>query len=64
MIETEGVHAAGIIGSDFHKNAEAQTPLGRIGQPQDVGSVAVFLASEDSGWITGETLQVAGGFGK
>ena len=62
MIETEGVHAAGFIGSDFQKNAEAQTPLGRIGQPQDVASVAVFLASEDSGWITGETVQVAGGF--
>jgi 3-oxoacyl-[acyl-carrier protein] reductase len=62
MIETEGVHAAGFIGSDFQKNAVAQTPLGRIGQPQDIGSVAVFLASDDSGWITGETMQVAGGF--
>ena len=64
MIETEGVHAAGFIGSDFQKNAEAQTPLGRIGQPQDIGSVAVFLASDESGWITGETMQVAGGYGK
>jgi 3-oxoacyl-[acyl-carrier protein] reductase len=62
MIETEGVHAAGFIGSDFQKNAVAQTPLGRIGQPQDIGAVATFLASADSGWITGETLQVAGGF--
>jgi 3-oxoacyl-[acyl-carrier protein] reductase len=62
MIETEGVHAAGFIGSDFHKNAEAQTPLGRIGQPQDVATVATFLASADSGWITGETFHVAGGF--
>ena len=62
MIETEGVHAAGIIESDFRKNVEAQTPLGRIGQPQDIGTVATFLASEDSGWITGETFVVAGGF--
>jgi len=62
MIETEGTHAAGFIGSDFHKQAEAQTPLGRIGQPQDIGTVATFLASADAGWITGETLRVAGGF--
>jgi 3-oxoacyl-[acyl-carrier protein] reductase len=62
MIETEGVHAAGFMGSDFHKNAEAQTPLGRIGQPQDIATVATFLASSDSAWITGETFQVAGGF--
>jgi 3-oxoacyl-[acyl-carrier protein] reductase len=62
MIETEGVHAAGFIGTDFHKNAVAQTPLGRIGQPQDIGPVAVFLASPDSGWVTGEIVQVAGGF--
>ena len=62
MIETEGVHAAGIIGSDFQKQAEAQTPLGRIGQPQDVATVATFLASGDSGWITGETFLVSGGF--
>ena len=62
MIETEGVHAAGFIGSDFQKHAEAQTPLGRIGQPDDIATVAVFLASQDSGWITGETLQTAGGY--
>jgi 3-oxoacyl-[acyl-carrier protein] reductase len=62
MVETEGLHAAGIVGTDFHKNAAAQTPLGRIGQPDDIGSVAVFLASDDSGWISGETVQVAGGF--
>ncbi|MGH7993310.1 MAG: SDR family NAD(P)-dependent oxidoreductase [Limisphaerales bacterium] len=62
MIETEGVHAAGFIGSDFHKNAVAQTPLGRIGQPQDIATVATFLASSDSAWITGETFVVAGGF--
>jgi 3-oxoacyl-[acyl-carrier protein] reductase len=62
MIETEGVHAAGIIGSDFQKQTETQTPLGRIGQPQDIASVAAFLASADSGWITGETFLVAGGY--
>lgn len=62
MIETEGVHAAGFIGSDLQKQAEAQTPLGRIGQPQDVATVAAFLASTDSGWITGETFRVAGGY--
>jgi 3-oxoacyl-[acyl-carrier protein] reductase len=61
MIETEGVHAAGITESDFRKQTEAQTPLGRIGQPQDVAPAAVFLASDDSGWISGETLTVAGG---
>jgi 3-oxoacyl-[acyl-carrier protein] reductase len=62
MVETEGVHTAGFIGTDFHKNAVAQTPLGRIGQPEDIGTVATFLASADSGWITGQTVQVAGGF--
>jgi 3-oxoacyl-[acyl-carrier protein] reductase len=62
MIETEGVHAAGIADSDFRKQVEAQTPLGRIGQPQDVATVATFLASDDSGWITGETFLVAGGY--
>lgn len=62
MVETEGVHAAGFVGSDFQKQAEAQTPLGRIGQPQDIATVATFLASADSGWITGETFPVAGGY--
>jgi 3-oxoacyl-[acyl-carrier protein] reductase len=62
MIETEGVHAAGIIESDFRKQVEAQTPLGRIGQPNDVASVATFLATADSAWITGETFLIAGGY--
>jgi 3-oxoacyl-[acyl-carrier protein] reductase len=62
MVETEGVHAAGISKSDFRTQMEAQTPLGRIGQPQDIAPAAVFLASGDSGWITGETLHIAGGF--
>ncbi|HEY3861679.1 MAG TPA: glucose 1-dehydrogenase [Verrucomicrobiae bacterium] len=62
MIETEGVHAAGIIGSDMEKQAAAQTPLGRIGQPHDIAAVAVFLASGDSGWVTGETIDTTGGY--
>jgi len=61
MVETEGVHAAGIADSDFRKQIESQTPLGRIGQPEDIAPVAVFLASADSGWITGETVHVSGG---
>ena len=61
MVETEGFHAAGIAESDFRKQVEAQTPLGRIGQPSDIASVAVFLASADSGWVTGQTLVVSGG---
>jgi 3-oxoacyl-[acyl-carrier protein] reductase len=60
-VETEGVHAGGFLGSDFMKQIVAQTPLGRIGQPQDIAPVAVFLASSDSAWITGETFYVAGG---
>jgi len=61
MVETEGVHAAGFIGSDFQKQLEAQTPLGRMGQPDDIAPIAVFLASADSGWLTGETLLASGG---
>jgi len=62
MVETEGVHSAGIAESDFRKQVEATTPLGRIGQPQDIAAAAVFLASADSAWITGETLVIAGGY--
>jgi 3-oxoacyl-[acyl-carrier protein] reductase len=62
MVETEGVHSAGFIGSDFEKGAVAQTPLGRIGQPEDIASIAVFLASDDSAWLTGEQLLAGGGF--
>jgi len=61
MVETEGVRAAGIADSDFRKQIESQTPLGRIGQPQDIAPAAVFLASSDSAWITGETLYISGG---
>jgi 3-oxoacyl-[acyl-carrier protein] reductase len=61
MVETEGAHAAGFIGSDFEKGAVAQTPLGRIGQVDDIASVATFLASNDSKWITGELVRTGGG---
>jgi 3-oxoacyl-[acyl-carrier protein] reductase len=60
-VETEGFQSAGISGSDFEKQAIAQTPLGRIGRPNDVAPVALFLASSDSGWITGESIRVTGG---
>jgi 3-oxoacyl-[acyl-carrier protein] reductase len=61
MVETEGSVSAGFIGSDFEKGIVAQTPLGRVGQPDDIASVAVFLASDDSRWLTGEQLLVGGG---
>ncbi len=61
LVQTEGTQTAGIIGSDKEAQEAAQTPLGRIGQPQDIASVAVFLASEDAGWLTGEALFAAGG---
>jgi len=60
-VETEGTHSAGIIGGDFEKQIVAGTPLGRIGQPDDIARAALFLASPDSGWISGETLVAAGG---
>jgi 3-oxoacyl-[acyl-carrier protein] reductase len=61
VIETEGTHAAGVIGSDFEKQFIAQTPLGRTGRPDDIAPVAVFLASDESRWVTGDTLAVSGG---
>ena len=61
MVDTEGVRAAGIDESDFRKQVESETPLGRIGHVQDIAPAAVFLASGDAGWITGETLVVSGG---
>ena len=60
-VETEGFHTLGMPGSDFEKQMIAQTPLGRIGQPDDIAPVAAFLASSDAGWITGEIIYVAGG---
>ncbi len=62
MVETEGTHSAGIAESDIRKQVEAQTPLRRIGQPQDIAGIAVFLASDDSSWITGETFVISGGY--
>ena len=61
MVETEGLHSAGMVESDFRKQIEAQTPLGRIGQPDDIAPAVVFLASPDAGWITGESIRVSGG---
>jgi 3-oxoacyl-[acyl-carrier protein] reductase len=61
MVETEGTHAVGAIGGDFEQYALASTPLGRIGQPNDIASVAVFLASDDSYWLSGERLYAGGG---
>ena len=61
MVETEGTHTAGFIGSDFETEIVGTTPLGRIGQPDDIADVAVFLASEDSRWLTGEILLASGG---
>jgi 3-oxoacyl-[acyl-carrier protein] reductase len=61
-VETEGAHAAGMVGSDFMNKVIADTPLGRIGQPDDIARIAVFLASDDSGWLTGERLIASGGY--
>jgi 3-oxoacyl-[acyl-carrier protein] reductase len=61
IVETEGTQSGGFIGSEFEKFALGQTPLGRIGQPGDIASIAVFLASEDSAWLTGEQLLASGG---
>ncbi|MEH2125218.1 SDR family NAD(P)-dependent oxidoreductase [Nostoc sp.] len=63
MVETEGTHTAGmtVAKSEARQQTEAQTPLGRIGQPQDIAPAVVFLASSDSAWITGETLYISGG---
>lgn len=61
MIDTEGFHAKGIAESEMRTQIESQTPLGRIGQPQDIAPAVAFLASDDSGWLTGETLYISGG---
>jgi 3-oxoacyl-[acyl-carrier protein] reductase len=62
MVETEGVQAAGFGENGMREQIEAQTPLGRIGQPEDIAPAAVFFASKDSAWITGETLSITGGY--
>jgi 3-oxoacyl-[acyl-carrier protein] reductase len=61
-VETEGMHSGGIMGSDFEKEMIASTPLGRFGQPDDIARIAVFLASDDSAWLTGERLTASGGY--
>ena len=61
IVETEGTHTAGFIGSDFEAGAVTQTPLGRIGQPNDIASIVTFLASDDSYWLSGEQLYASGG---
>lgn len=61
MVITEGLESAGMTNGDFRKQVEAQTPLGRVGQVEDIAPAAVFFASADSAWITGETLRIAGG---
>lgn len=62
LVETEGAVTQGFIGSDFEKSAVAQTPLGRTGRTSDIAPIAVFLASPDSGWVTGEVVRASGGF--
>jgi 3-oxoacyl-[acyl-carrier protein] reductase len=61
MVETEGLHTAGFAESDFRKTLESQTPLGRIAQPEDIARAAVFFASDEAGWVTGQTLLLTGG---
>jgi len=61
FVETEGTHAGGFVGSDFVQGLIAQTPLGRGGQPDDIGPIAAFLASDNSRWLTGECLLASGG---
>jgi 3-oxoacyl-[acyl-carrier protein] reductase len=61
LVETEGVHTLGVIGSDFEKKIVSDTPLQRAGQPNDIAKVAVFLASDDSSWVTGERIAASGG---
>ena len=61
-VETEGVHELGILGSDFEKQMVAETPLGRIAQPEDIARIAVFLASNSSGWLTGDIVTASGGY--
>lgn len=61
MVETEGLHAVGFAESDFRKHVEATTPLGRIAKPEDIATAAVFFASDDAGWVTGQTLVLSGG---
>ena len=60
-METEGAHAAGVMGAEAKKQTIASTPLGRVGRPEDIARVALFLASDDAGWLTGEIIYANGG---
>lgn len=61
-VDTEGVREAGVIGSDFARQMVAATPLGRLGAPDDIARVAVFLASDEAAWLTGERIAASGGY--
>jgi 3-oxoacyl-[acyl-carrier protein] reductase len=61
LVVTEGTVSKGHIGSDWEKTLISQTPLGRAGQPEDIASIAVFLASKDGAWLTGELVVGSGG---
>lgn len=61
LIETEGTHSTGAMGSEFQRWNESQTPLGRIGQVQDITPIVAYLASDDAGWLTGEVMMASGG---
>lgn len=61
-VDTEGARTLGVVGSEFETNLVSRTPLGRFGQPDDIAKVAVFLASDDSAWLTGERISASGGF--
>lgn len=61
LIETEGTHAAGVMGSDFEAWNVGQTPLGRVGKVEDIASIVAFLASDEAGWVTGEVILGSGG---
>lgn len=62
IVDTEGTQSTGIMESELHQKVQSRTPLGRIGLPSDITKAALFFASDDSAWITGETLVIAGGF--
>jgi 3-oxoacyl-[acyl-carrier protein] reductase len=61
LTETEGTHSAGMLATEFEAGIVAQTPLGRLGQPQDIADVVAFVASEDARWLTGEKIIAGGG---
>jgi 3-oxoacyl-[acyl-carrier protein] reductase len=61
-VNTEGAQRLGVIGSEFETRMVSETPLGRFGQPDDIARVAVFLASDEAAWVTGERIAASGGF--